>query len=89
MIDIERESIACVKATRCTAITLEAYTTAAAHTLTLTPNKSLVHLALPPPQLLNKEGIQESVGALPYGVCIKDGILVVPKNAVIPDGSVL
>lgn len=45
---------------------------------------SLFHL-----QLINKEGIKESVGQLPYGICIRNGILVAPKNAVIPDGTVI
>ncbi|KAF5827088.1 ADP-glucose pyrophosphorylase large subunit [Dunaliella salina] len=40
-------------------------------------------------QLVNKDGLQNSVGELPFGICVKDGIMVVPKNAAIPDGTVL
>jgi hypothetical protein len=43
----------------------------------------------PNTQLLNKERIQESVGQLPCGICIKDGIIVVPKEAAVPDGTIV
>jgi len=40
-------------------------------------------------QLVNKDGLRDSVGELPFDICIKDGIMVVPKNVAIPDGTVL
>jgi glucose-1-phosphate adenylyltransferase len=37
-------------------------------------------------KILNEAGLQEAEG---QGWCIRDGIVVIPKNAVIPDGTVI
>lgn len=40
-------------------------------------------------QLTNKEGIWESFDMMKSGVCIRDGILIVSKSSVVPDGTII
>lgn len=40
-------------------------------------------------QLVNKEGVRDGGRNLPKGVSIREGILVVKKDAVVPDGTVV
>ena len=38
-------------------------------------------------QLLNKEGVEECMDRIGQGIAIRDGIIVVAKSAVVPDGT--
>ncbi|KAG1653452.1 hypothetical protein FOA52_009117 [Chlamydomonas sp. UWO 241] len=38
-------------------------------------------------ELLNREGVRESMDRIQQGVCIRDGIVIVSKSSVIPDGT--
>lgn len=40
-------------------------------------------------KLVNKEGIWESFDRIKEGICIRDGILIVSKSAVVPDGTIM
>lgn len=40
-------------------------------------------------QLLNKEGIHESMDRIKSGICIRDGILIVSKSTSVPDGTII
>jgi hypothetical protein len=38
-------------------------------------------------QLINAEGVHESMDRVGQGLAIRDGVIVVVKSAVLPDGS--
>jgi len=40
-------------------------------------------------QLVNKEGVHESMDRIKEGICVRDGILLVSKSAVVPDGTII
>mmetsp|Transcript_40314 Transcript_40314/g.89532 ORF Transcript_40314/g.89532 Transcript_40314/m.89532 type:complete len:523 (-) Transcript_40314:138-1706(-) len=40
-------------------------------------------------QLVNKEGVWESFDRVKSGICIRDGVIIISKSSVVPDGTVV
>ena len=40
-------------------------------------------------QLTNPEGVFESFDRIKSGICIRDGVLIVSKSAVVPNGTIV